>query len=488
MSNFKQTIQISSCRMNIRICRILILGLLLIARCIYINAQSLDSVQNIHKIDTVPSFKWTKSYSLDATEATYVPEGYTLVINEFMASNGSIIADEAGEFDDWIEIFNFGDQPVDLNGLYFTDEINYPGKWKFVTGTGSYFLPPGEYFIFWADGQPDQGPNHLSFKLSAEGEEIAIFTPAEQLLIDSLSFPQQYYDVSRGREPDGGETWNYFLIPTPGTENSTGGMLDIVNKPLFSHSGGFYSSPIQFEIVSSDPGSVTHYTLDGSIPTESSPLFNDLNIGSTTTFRARSFQTGYMPSNIITHTFLFEQTESLDVISLVSDSLSFWGPNDILTNRYSGLEKPVSIEYHKKNGNPGFVLNAGVKIHAPDGRPQQSLRLSMRSMYGKDMLQYQLFQDKPILDFKRLVLRNAGNDGSQLITQRTHFRDPLMHIISSATGSVIGTSAYKPVHVYLNGKYWGIYNLRERIDKYYIQSYYGTQDIDLLECSFGVFI
>lgn len=449
-------------------------------------AQSVELAKSMNPHDTIPALPgFTKSLPLFVTEATLTPEEQTLVINEFMASNGSVNVDEAGEFDDWIEIFNFGDQPVDINGLYITDEIDDPEKWRFFPGTGSFYLQPGEYILFWADGQPEQGIHHLGFKLSAEGEEIAIFTSAGQLLIDSLTYSQQYYDVSKGRQPDGGETWNYFLTPTPGTKNSTEGLLDLLNKPQFSHSGEFFNEPFQLEIVNSDPGSVTHYTLDGSIPTQSSPVFDGLLIGSTRTFRAKSFLSGYLPSNVVTNTYFFEEVESLNVISLVTDSLSLWGENGIFTHLSSGMEKPVSIEYLKKDGAPGFSVDAGIKIHAPDGRPQQSLKLSMRSMYGQDEIQYPVFPDRSILNYKRLILRNAGNDGTQVGAQRTHFRDPLMHVISSRNGAEVGTSAYMPVHVYMNGKYWGIYNLRERIDKYYIQSYFGEQEIDLLERSFS---
>lgn len=449
-------------------------------------AQPVDTARFFQPYDTVLNLPGlSKSLPPDVVQKTLIPEEQTLVINEFMASNGTVLADEFDEFDDWIEIFNFGEQPVNINGLYITDDTDDPGKHRVFPGTGSYYLQPGDYILFWADGQPEQGIFHLGFKLSAEGEGIAIYTSADQLLIDSLTYSQQYYDVSKGRQPDGGETWNYFLTPSPGTTNSTEGFLDKVDKPQFSYSGGCFSDPIQVEMMYSEPGSVTHYTTNGSVPTQSSPLFNGLLVGSTVTFRAKSFRAGYLPSDVITHTFLFEQDLSLDVVSIVSDSLSLWGANGILTHPYSGLEKIVSMELLKTNGITGFSVDAGIKIHAPDGQPQQSLKLSMRPMYGEDDIEYPLFPGLDISSFKRLILRNGGNDGSQLANQRTHFRDPLMHIISAKNGANVGTSAYKPVHLYLNGKYWGIYNIREKIDKYYIQSHYGSDDIDLLERSFG---
>jgi len=470
---------------GIRLCILIVLAMYAVGATFTI-AQPVDTVRFFQHCDTVLNIPdLSKSLPPDVVQKTLIPEEQTLVINEFMASNGTVLADEFDEFDDWIEIFNFGEQPVNINGLYITDDTDDPGKHRFFPGTGSYYLQPGDYILFWADGQPEQGIFHLGFKLSAEGEEIAIYTSADQLLIDSLTYSQQYYDISKGRQPDGGETWNYFLTPSPGTTNSTEGFLDKLNKPQFSYSGGCFSDPIQVEMIYSEPGSVTHYTTNGSVPTQSSPLFNGLLVGSTVTFRAKSFRAGNLPSDVITHTFLFEQDLSLDVVSIVTDSLSLWGANGILTHPYSGLEKMVSLELLKTNGIPGFSVDAGIKIHAPDGRPQQSLRLSMRPMYGEDDIEYPLFPGLGISRFKQLIFRNGGNDGSQLANQRTHFRDPLMHTISAKNRANVGTSAYKPVNLYLNGKYWGIYNIREKIDKYYIQSHYGSDDIDLLERSFG---
>ncbi len=470
---------------GIRIC--LTIGLALLAGITTFSiAQPVDTTDSFQPYDTVPNVPglW-KSLPANVVQKTLIPEEQTLVINEFMASNGTVLADEFNEFDDWIEIFNFGEQPVNISGLYLTDDMNDPGKHRFSPGTGSFYLDPGEYILFWADGQPEQGIFHLGFKLSAEGEEIAIYTSANQLLIDSLTYSQQYYDVSKGRQPDGGSTWNYFLTPSPGTTNPIDGFMGKVNKPGFSYSGGFYSEPILVDLIYSESGSETHYTTDGSVPTQSSPTFSALLVGSTVKFRARSFRAGYLPSDVVTHTFLFEQNLLLDVVSIVTDSLYLWGPNGILTNRSAGLEKEVSIELLKTGGANGFSANAGIKIHAPDSRPQQSLRILMRPMYGQDEIEYPLFPGLGISSFKRLILRNAGNDGSQLVNNRTHFRDPLMHVISAKNEAKVGTAAYKPVHLYLNGNYWGIYNLREKIDKYYIQSHYGNENIDLLERSFG---
>jgi hypothetical protein len=141
-----------------------------------------------------------------------------LVINEFMASNSSTIADANGEFDDWIEIYNAGATAVDMGRFYFSDseepfDDRIPGNAPDKTT-----IQPGGYLIFWADSDTEQGPNHLKFKLSADGESISLYYK-DGRLIDSRVFGAQTTDVSEGRSPDGSNNWVKFNTPTPGASN-----------------------------------------------------------------------------------------------------------------------------------------------------------------------------------------------------------------------------------------------------------------------------
>ncbi len=162
----------------------------------------------------LPANAQKKPYALTLTSGP-VP---MLVINEFMASNASTIADPNGEYDDWIEIFNPGDQAVDMGKFYFSDsedpfDHRLPGDDPVKTT-----ITPGGYLIFWADRDTEQGPNHLNFKLSASGESISLYYK-DGRLIDSRIFGEQTTDVSEGRSPDGSNNWKKFSNPTPGTAN-----------------------------------------------------------------------------------------------------------------------------------------------------------------------------------------------------------------------------------------------------------------------------
>jgi hypothetical protein len=137
-----------------------------------------------------------------------------LFINEFMADNGITVAGPDGNSPDWIEIFNAGNETIDLTGMYLTDDLTDPTCWQFPEGTT---IGPKEYLIVWADR--DGGEIYASFGLNANGEEIGLFDSDGETLIDSVQFVKQIQDVSYGRIPDGGSSWNYLLSATPGFSN-----------------------------------------------------------------------------------------------------------------------------------------------------------------------------------------------------------------------------------------------------------------------------
>jgi hypothetical protein len=137
-----------------------------------------------------------------------------LVINEFMADNDITIAGPDGNSPDWIELFNAGDDTIDLSGMYLTDDLTYPTCWQFPEDTS---IEPGGYLLVWADR--DGGELCASFALNANGEEIGLFASDGETLIDSVVFVKQIQDVSYGRIPDGSSTWDYLPTSTPGLAN-----------------------------------------------------------------------------------------------------------------------------------------------------------------------------------------------------------------------------------------------------------------------------
>ena len=141
-----------------------------------------------------------------------------LIINEFMASNNTSLADNYGQYEDWIELYNMGTGEIDIAGLYFTDNLLFPINYQIPYGNDSTKIPAGGHLVLWADNDPEQGVLHLGFNLNGNGEQIGIYTPSGNV-IDSLSFDEAYSDVSYGQYPDGSGSWLYYHPGSPGDTN-----------------------------------------------------------------------------------------------------------------------------------------------------------------------------------------------------------------------------------------------------------------------------
>jgi len=176
-----------------------------------------------------------------------------LFINEFMADNESFITDEAGQFDDWIEIYNGDAVAIWLGDKYLTDNPDNPDKWLFPDIT----LQPGEFIIVWADEDQGQGPLHTNFKLNAAGEYLGLFDSQSTAFfpLDTITYGEQNPDMVFGRFLDGGLPWMYLNTPTPGSTNETNSVdmseidkLNIYPNPVVN-GWLFLSEPVSGKII-----------------------------------------------------------------------------------------------------------------------------------------------------------------------------------------------------------------------------------------------
>lgn len=155
-----------------------------------------------------------------------------LFVNEFMADNSTTICDPQGDFDDWIEIYNESAVPVDIGGMYITDNLSDTGDWWQIPSTqpDSTTIAPGSFLLLWADSDIDFGVLHLDIKLSGLGEQIGLFSFFGTTPVDTLSFDEQQTDISYGRFPDGSDNWIFMEEPTPGASNiSMSAENDVLN-------------------------------------------------------------------------------------------------------------------------------------------------------------------------------------------------------------------------------------------------------------------
>ncbi len=159
-----------------------------------------------------------------------------VVINELLASNTATQVDSAGDFDDWIELYNTNTTAVDLAGFYISDNANRRDKWKLPQGT---VLPAGGYLILWADEEQTEGTNHINFKLSASGESL-IFSDTVLNTVDEIIFPIQSMDTSYARIPNGTGAWAY-RIPTFGRNNENAQSVSAITR---SYQLKLYPNPV----------------------------------------------------------------------------------------------------------------------------------------------------------------------------------------------------------------------------------------------------
>ncbi|UCG58137.1 MAG: lamin tail domain-containing protein [Phycisphaerales bacterium] len=233
-------------------------------------------------------------------------EGATLVINEFLARNDLNNKDPQGEYEDWIEIYNAGEDAVDIGGMYLTDDLSEPTKWRIpVDDPAATTLPPGGYLLIWADNDVTDPGLHAAFELSDTGDEIGLFDTDGVTVLDSVTFGEQTPDVSYGRDPDAIAKL-VTLSPTPGASNN-GSYLGVVADTKFSHDRGFYDAPFSVTITTETQGATIRYTTDCSTPSErhGTPYAGPISIGTTTCLRAFAFKQGCKSTNVDTHTYIF---------------------------------------------------------------------------------------------------------------------------------------------------------------------------------------
>ncbi len=329
----------------------------------------------------------------------------------------------------------------------------------------------------------DEDTLHSNFRLSSEGEVLTLTDPSG-VTVDQLATGRLYLDQSVGRPATGAATVTHFLSPTPGSANSSEGKAGYTQAPVIYPDGGLLRRRLPIEASSSTPGAELRYTLDGSDPTETSPLYQtNLTLPASAKgvipLRVRAFAPGLWPSRVTTASFITAHPHTLSVLSLVTDPSLIWGANGLYFNTEEEQDRPVHVTLFESDGSPAFALDLGAKPHghASLSYPQKPMALIARPGYGQGTIDYPVFgEDYPVASFRRLLLRNAGQDFN-----RAMMRDALCATIMGSED--LDASAYRPVVVYINGEYWGIQNLRERHDKHYPESHHGTPTdaIDLLE-------
>jgi hypothetical protein len=418
-----------------------------------------------------------------------------IFINEFLSDNLSTNPDmvDFGDFSDWIELYNDETTSVNIGGFYLTDDFTQPMQWQIPANT---IIPAKGFYLFWADGFNDTPGKtytrpwwpsgiqfttkwcHTNFKLNKGGDDIGLFN-SSGVKVDSVSFPNQLTDVSFGRQPDGSSNWFYFGEPTPLKSNTGNGLntTDISGDVNFSSEGGFYQSPIQVSLSSSSGSGTIRYTTDGSKPINTSLVYTlPISINKNTVIRARVFENSKLPGKVTTNTYFINEVRNLPVVSLVTNPAFLWDRQlGIYLNSYKDREIPVSLEYFPLSFTRAFNIDAGARIGGENiyRFAQKPFNIYTRADYGQAHLNYKIFDDLPYRDYNELYLRNSGSDWTT-----TMFRDGM--IVTVLKNKILNSlQDYRPAVMYLNGQYWGINNIREKVNEQFLMMHYNIDQKDL---------
>ncbi|MCF0198651.1 MAG: lamin tail domain-containing protein [Bacteroidaceae bacterium] len=433
----------------------------------------------------------------------------SLVINEIQSKNVDMFMDPSFNYGGWIELYNPTDKAISLGGFYVSDDPNDLKKYHLPDDYG--YVPAKGFRNIWFDHNSRYGLAYrqVNTKLDCDGGEVCV-SDYEGNLIVSLQYPAGIGRASWARSSDGSPTWGWTANPTPektnvGCDFSIGQLA----APEVDTNGCLFDEGQSLTVTVTIPsGAKLRYTTDGTTPTEThgtETTRTRFTVKKTTTYRWRLFQTGKLPSPVTTRSYIMRDKDyTLPVVSIVTD------PDNLYSDAYGvdvpGLgngrsgngtnyavnynmdwDRPVSFEYieqePKTNTDGYFQQEADFSISGGWSRKQtpRSFKIKATKTYDLNSLDYRFFDDAPYSKNKVLLFRNGGNDGHA----QSRIKDAAIHRIVKYSGLYCDLQDWNPTHVFVNGKYRGMENMRQPSNKHLAYAAYGidTDEIDAFEMS-----
>jgi len=411
-------------------------------------------------------------------------------ISEFSAANRLALRDGFNEAPDWIEIHNPNGSALDVSGYCLSDDTAFPAKWAFPQGT---VIPAYGYRVVCASGRSLPGPDadgflHAPFSLSTGGETLLLSSAGGAAHLDSISYPAQDEDLSFGRTADDG--WSY-MKPSPGAPNLTETYSGWLLPPVFSETRGIRTAAFSLTLTNPNPGSQLYYSLDGTEP--SIPYTAPFSITSSISVRAAVRRTGYHSPRTVTHSFLFPSQ-----VPSAAGMSSTYASGSYLTRQNQGFQDlpMVSLsvpelpdDYVETEGSAEFFLPGSatpVQVNCGMERfggawtefDKKSYKLSFSSEYGARKLEAPLFNGFdhgiPVKEvFDSLELRAGNHD---MVARGFYMSGRFIEDTTLEMGSLNPHGRY--VHMFINGGYWGLYDMRERMVDAFLAEYLGGKKED----------
>ena len=430
-----------------------------------------------------------------------------LIINEIMQSNvETYMYDDLNEIpDSWVELYNNSKEAVNLKD-YMIGTKNKVDK--------AYQLPdmtvePNKYVIIYCD--KEETGLHTSFRLESDKEGNVYLFKGKDIVDQTPKIPvMPAPDVAYGRKTNGSDEWGFLLTPTPEAENC-GQICEgdhILGTPVFSVPGrvstGNETINLELSLPEGAPdGAFITYTTDGSEPTTSSAIYTTpISIKKSGTkeqgyvIRAKVFCNGWLSTKSSAQSYIFHPRNKLPVISILTNQ-------KYLDDKQHGIiecnqvpkvrndwRRPINLEYFPEVGvDKKSAINQIGEFRVQGGQSRENALKSMavyaNKRFGVNRFKYEFFPDqKPgVKEFKSITLRDGGNDFTDLF-----FRDAIIQNTMGRNTDLDWMACHTAV-IYINGKYKGILNIRERSNDDNIFSNYkgadgkGLEDLDMVEIS-----
>ncbi len=386
-----------------------------------------------------------------------------LRISEVMSANQSFLADSNGKTYDYLELYNASSQAVDLSGYALSDNPDRLDKYPL----GQASLGPGEYCLLILSDRQDVSLPYMQIHMGLSSQGETLYLSRDGVIIDLVQIPELPANIAYGRA--GGEAGFSFLTQaTPGKANSKGAELS--QTPVAVTAQGCYDGVEYVDVELSGPGPI-YYTTDATAPSQYSKLYTGpIRITSTTVIRAQSREEGKQPSQVLDLTYVINEGDQLSVVTVVADPDELLGWSGIYNNYWTDVEIPATVSLFEAEGG-GFSESCGLKMFGGYTRAyaKKSFACMFRDQYGASKLQYPLFGEDNLSEFDAFVLRTGGQDSI-----KGRIRDELItSLVAEYTD--VPVQAYRPVTLYLNGKFWGVYFIREKVNENYVAGHYNVR-------------
>jgi gliding motility-associated-like protein len=422
-----------------------------------------------------------------------------LVINEYSAANKDAFQTSTeqvmdrgnniskAKFEDWVELYNPTSNSVSLQGYTLSDNPTKPNKFSIPANV---IVPAKSSVVFVCSGKNGYFNNqhHTNFKLSQTKGKETLTLSRNGVVIDSVKVLAAKKNHSRGRVTDGNLQWGVFEVATPGAQN-VNGKSRYLTSPEVNQEAAFFNGATVIALTTLEADAAVYYTTDGSDPAISATAkvyAAPIQVAQTTSLRScvrPNTGNNSLASPVVTNTYFINENHTLPVISICSGDFGalfqFMKPQ---------LEIAGSLEFFDKNKTRQFKVEGGIKGHGNDSwyYEQKGMRFYVRDEYGEaSKIEYPLFHTSDRTNFDCLILRAAGSDnyvGFAGSMASTHVRDGFAQTLAEKGKLNVDTRKYEAVVIYLNGQYWGVYEMRERVDEKFTKEYYGQgkEDVDML--------